>query len=343
VSGFGYDLTQVKHVFGVIGVCMFAVGDCGTIVFVNQICNISNINNYKVTTLMSSPPIIFVDDYDFNIANDNNDTINSTNPLLPSTFNSNVRLSSSYRWLILLGFSLLTFASACLWITFAPCLYIFMSYFSQSPSSINSLSSVYMIMYPILLIPSINFFNTYGIKFSVIFGAFLNSLGQAIASIAQLFMLSVPPKLANIWFSQFGEQNFATSVGITANSAGVAAGRTRPLSTNDTNISYYLSDKLFMILTISYGIVTGGEYALSTLLSQMILPVFEKFDESTVGFLGFLIVIAGMIGSLVIGIYLDRTLAYESTCRWLYVGAIISLGLFNIALKYEMAELVFFS
>ncbi|CAG8815228.1 3753_t:CDS:1, partial [Dentiscutata erythropus] len=164
---------------------------------------------------MSSPPIIFVDDYDFNITNDNNDTIDSTNSLLPSTFNSNnsnVRLSSSYRWMILLGFSLLTFSSACLWITFAPCLYIFMSYFSQSPSSINSLSSVYMIMYPILLIPSINFFNTYGVKCSVIFGAFLNSLGaffrflgslnrsyigfwvlffgQAIASIAQLFILS---------------------------------------------------------------------------------------------------------------------------------------------------------
>ncbi|CAG8801042.1 11645_t:CDS:2, partial [Dentiscutata erythropus] len=119
--------------------------------------------------------------------------------------------------------------------------------------------------------------------------------------------------------------------------------RTRSLSTSDTNISYYLSDKLFMILTISYGIVTGGVYALSTLLSQMILPVFEKFDESTVGFLGFLIVVAGMIGSLVIGVYLDRTLAYESSCRWLYVGTIITLGLFNVALKYKMAELLFFS
>ncbi|RIB02735.1 major facilitator superfamily domain-containing protein [Gigaspora rosea] len=287
-----------------------------------------------------------------------------------------------------------------------------MSYFSQTPSSINSLSSIYLLLYPILFIPSIKFFNTYGIKFGVIFGAFLNSLGallrflgslkrsyigfwilflgQTIAALAQLFMLCVPPKLANIWFSQFGQQNFATSVGITANSAGVAIGfilspwmikektanhdipnylllqfivcamiylfliftfksspdkrtnRTMPLSTTNLNISDYFSDKMFMILTISFGIVTGGEYALSTLLSQMILPVFEKFDESTIGLLGFFFVIAGMVGSLVIGIYLDHTLAYKSSYRYLYIGSIITLGLSNIALKYEFAELFFY-
>ncbi|CAG8789291.1 23186_t:CDS:2, partial [Gigaspora rosea] len=88
-----------------------------------------------------------------------------------------------------------------------------------------------------------------------------------------------------------------------------------PLSTTNLNISDYFSDKMFMILTISFGIVTGGEYALSTLLSQMILPVFEKFDESTIGLLGFFFVIAGMVGSLVIGIYLDHTLAYKSSYR----------------------------
>ncbi|CAG8600356.1 5953_t:CDS:2 [Cetraspora pellucida] len=273
-----------------------------------------------------SSPIISIDDNDFNITNDDtiDVTIDATSPLLPSTFNSNTKLSSTYRWVILLGFSLLTFASACLWITFAPCLYIFMSYFSQTPSGINSLSSIYMITYPILLIPSIKLFNKYGIKFGVIFG-------QTIAAIAQLFMLGIPPKLANIWFSEFGEQNFATSVGITANSAGAAAGfllspwmikektanrdipnyllqqfvfcvaiylfliftfksspythsnkRAESLSItklSNSNISYYLSDKLFMLLTTSYGVVTGGLYALSTLLSQMILPVFKQFDE----------------------------------------------------------------
>ncbi|CAG8502815.1 2017_t:CDS:2 [Scutellospora calospora] len=268
---------------------------------------------------MSSFPTIYKNenlDHDIIITNDNDriDTTSPSSPLLPSNFNSNAKLPSYYRWLILLGFSLLTLSSACLWITFAPCLYIFMSYFSQTPSSINSLSSVYMIMFPILLIPSIKFFNKYGIKTSIIFGAFLNALGaflrylgtlnksyigfwilflgQTIDSIAQLFMLSVPSKLANIWFSEFGEQNFATSVGVTANSAGVAIGhnaveceRTNSLSTtkpSDSNISYYLNDRPFMILTLSYGIVTGGEYALSTLLSQMILPVFKTLDEVTI-------------------------------------------------------------
>ncbi|CAG8471162.1 4112_t:CDS:2 [Acaulospora morrowiae] len=347
---------------------------------------------------------------------------------LPSTFFETYhsrfkKLPAHYRWVILLGFSLLSFSSACLWITFAPCLYIFTEYYSQSPSYINFLSTIYMFTYIILLLPSLKFFDIYGLRFGVIFGAFLNALGafirflgslsksgfwilfigQSISASAQVFMLGIPPKLANVWFLEFGEQNFATSIGVTANNAGVAAGfilspwmikektaeydvpkylllqfgfcilvylflmftfrsaprliqsRTiKPVKHKDSrtpsstavsfsNINHYMTDKSFMLLTISYGMITGGQYALSTLLAQMILPVFKEYDEAGVGFLGFLIVISGMIGSLMIGVYLDNTYAYKKTCHVLYIGAIISLGIFNFSLKREISSLMFIS
>ncbi|CAG8509784.1 326_t:CDS:2 [Diversispora eburnea] len=279
---------------------------------------------------------------------------------------------SYYRWIILFGFSLLTFSSASLWITFAPCLYIFMKYYSITATHVNILSTVYMIIYPMILFPSIKFFDKYGIRNGIIFGAFLNTLGslirflgslsqtmsgywmifigQSIAAIAQVFMLGIPPKLANIWFNEFGEQNFATSIGVTANNAGIAVGfLLSPWLIKEETFKYDIPKYLllqfgfcsliylflvftfksapgsfhkpFLLLSISYGMVTGGQYALSTLLAQLILP-------STVGFLGFMLVISGMIGSLIVGAYLDYTLAYKKSCHEV-VDEITSTGILN--------------
>ncbi len=150
---------------------------------------------------------------------------------------------SNRRWIVLTSFSLLSFSNAVLWITFGPCLYIFMNHYQRTPSSINALATVYMIVYPILLLPVLKIFDKWGLRQGVLIGAFLNSfgtflrfmgsfgqsgfwllfLGQTIAAIAGVFILGVPPKLANTWF-EFGEQNLATGIGVTANNAGIAVG-----------------------------------------------------------------------------------------------------------------------
>ncbi|CAJ0763614.1 5220_t:CDS:2, partial [Entrophospora sp. SA101] len=278
--------------------------------------------------------------------------------------------TSRRRWIVLLGFSLLTFSSACLWITFAPCLYIFMHHYSQAtPSYINSLSTIYMIMYPILLLPSLKIFAVWDLHGGLLFGAFLNSLGsfvrflgsfgprgfwvlflgQTIAASGQVFILGLPPKLAITWFDH-GEQNLAASIGIMANNAGVAAGSSPSHSSSNSKsvvsltvfISYF-ADKPFIFLTTSFGIIIGAQYALSTLLAQMIMPVFEIYDETKIGILGFSIVVAGVVGSFVIGIYLDHSFAYKRSCHVLYIGTIIALGIFNISLKNEILSLAFLS
>ncbi|KAG9302517.1 hypothetical protein G9A89_007221 [Geosiphon pyriformis] len=251
-------------------------------------------------------------------------------------------------------------------------------------------------------------FDIYGIRLGVLFGAFLNAfgtlfrffgsfgpsgfwwlfLGQAIASGANVFILGIPPKLANTLF-HVGEQNLATAIGVTANNAGIAFGfllspymikeatasadiprymllqfgvciiiyvfliftfkippgddhslkiNERVRITSLTTLKDYFKNWPFLLLATAYGIVIGAQYALSTLLSQIIVPVY---NESKVGFLGFSIVVAGVFGSFLIGIYLDYTFAFKKACRVIYLGALISWALFNIGLAHESLTTVF--
>ncbi|CAI2167425.1 18016_t:CDS:2 [Funneliformis geosporum] len=305
---------------------------------------------------------------------------------------------SNRRWFVLASFSLLSFSNAVLWITFGPCLYIFMDHYQQTPSTINALATVFMIVYPIFLVPILKIYDKWGLRQGVLVGAFLNAfgtflrfmgsfgpsgfwllfLGQTIAAIAGVFILGVPPKLANTWF-EFGEQNLATGIGVTANNAGIAVGfllspwfikqatakddipkylliqfgfcsliylicvttftaesnssrrkQSRKSTTILSTINAFCSDKVFMLLASSYGLTVGASFAVSTLLAQI----------SQVGFLGFLNVVAGMVGSVLIGVYLDRTFAYKRSCRTLYMIAFLSLFAFIIALKIRSMSLL---
>ncbi|CAG8552731.1 5751_t:CDS:2 [Funneliformis caledonium] len=315
---------------------------------------------------------------------------------------------SNRKWFVLTSFSLLSFSNAVLWITFGPCLYIFMEHYQQTPSTINALATVFMIIYPILLIPVLNIYDKWGLRQGILVGAFLNAfgtflrfmgsfgpsgfwllfLGQTIAAIAGVFILGVPPKLANTWF-EFGEQNLATGIGVTANNAGIAVGfllspwfikqatakddipkylliqfgacsliylicvtsftsesnlsqskPNRKATTTLSTIYAFCTDKVFMLLATSYGLTVGASFAVSTLLAQIVVPVFRVYDESQIGFLGFLNVVAGMVGSVLIGIYLDRTFAYKRSCRTLYMITFLSLFAFIIALKIKSMPLL---
>lgn len=97
---------------------------------------------------------------------------------------------SYWRWFVLLVFSLLSFSSALMWDTFAPCLYIFVDYYfgSVTPATvnaINAMSLVYMLLYPFAIQPSLHYFEDSkgagtGLKRGVMIGASLNALGAAI-------------------------------------------------------------------------------------------------------------------------------------------------------------------
>ncbi|MED6240489.1 Feline leukemia virus subgroup C cellular receptor, partial [Ataeniobius toweri] len=71
-----------------------------------------------------------------------------------------------------------------------------------------------------------------------------------------------------------------------------------------------IKNKAFVLLLISYGILTGSFYSISTLLNQIIISHF-KDQELNAGRIGLTLVVAGMVGSILCGLWLDHTKTYR--------------------------------
>ncbi|KAJ8356362.1 hypothetical protein SKAU_G00191560 [Synaphobranchus kaupii] len=71
-----------------------------------------------------------------------------------------------------------------------------------------------------------------------------------------------------------------------------------------------LRNKPFILLVLTYGLNVGCFYAVGTLLNRMIMEHYED-EEVNAGRIGLTIVIAGMLGSLICGFWLDRTKTYK--------------------------------
>uniref|UniRef100_A0A4W3IB16 FLVCR choline and heme transporter 1 n=1 Tax=Callorhinchus milii TaxID=7868 RepID=A0A4W3IB16_CALMI len=69
----------------------------------------------------------------------------------------------------------------------------------------------------------------------------------------------------------------------------------------------------FILLLLSYGILTGVYYSVSTLLNQMIIDYYEG-QELNAGRIGLTLVLAGMLGSIISGFWVDRTKTYNVQC-----------------------------
>ncbi|CAH8638005.1 unnamed protein product [Dicrocoelium dendriticum] len=91
---------------------------------------------------------------------------------------------------------------------------------------------------------------------------------------------------------------------------------TRSLSTSQTNLcadqmsfkeqlKNSLTNVNYVLLVISYGIDTGVYYALGTLLNVILQAYFVA--DAHIGWIGFTMVVSGILGSVVVGIILDKT------------------------------------
>uniref|UniRef100_A0A8D0CQU4 FLVCR choline and heme transporter 1 n=1 Tax=Sander lucioperca TaxID=283035 RepID=A0A8D0CQU4_SANLU len=69
-----------------------------------------------------------------------------------------------------------------------------------------------------------------------------------------------------------------------------------------------MKNKAFVLLLVSYGIMTGSFYSVSTLLNQMIMSCYEELNA---GRIGLTLVVAGMVGSILCGLWLDHTKTYK--------------------------------
>ncbi|XP_076017678.1 choline/ethanolamine transporter flvcr2a isoform X3 [Genypterus blacodes] len=101
-----------------------------------------------------------------------------------------------------------------------------------------------------------------------------------------------------------------------------------------------LRHKAFIILMISYGLNTGCIYALSTLLNRMIIMHYPG-EEVNAGRIGLTIIFSGMLGSLICGIWLDKTKTYKETTVAIYVFSFLSMLVYTCTLNLGHLWLVF--
>uniref|UniRef100_A0A665UM56 Feline leukemia virus subgroup C receptor-related protein 2-like n=1 Tax=Echeneis naucrates TaxID=173247 RepID=A0A665UM56_ECHNA len=99
------------------------------------------------------------------------------------------------------------------------------------------------------------------------------------------------------------------------------------------SIARLLRNRPFILLIITYGLNVGCFYAVGTLLNRMII-IHYPGEEVTAGRIGLTIVVAGMVGSLICGVWLDRTKTYK-----FFMTGYLPLGFeFAVELTYPESE-----
>ena len=84
------------------------------------------------------------------------------------------------RYVMLLAFSLLTCSNSWSWITWSPIKDRVKLYWNVSNSAVDQLSTIFMLSYVLLAIPALYFIHKYKLKWSLVVGSVLNTLGCLI-------------------------------------------------------------------------------------------------------------------------------------------------------------------
>nr|XP_056722811.1 feline leukemia virus subgroup C receptor-related protein 2-like [Euleptes europaea] len=94
-----------------------------------------------------------------------------------------------------------------------------------------------------------------------------------------------------------------------------------------------------LVLSLS-GLNTGCFYALSTLLNRMVMTHYPGEDLNA-GRIGLTLVVAGMVGALISGIWLDRTKTYKQTTLLVYVMSLVGMLVYTFTLDLGYIWVVF--
>ncbi|KAG7508752.1 feline leukemia virus subgroup C receptor-related protein 1 [Solea senegalensis] len=325
------------------------------------------------------------------------------------------------RFAVLAVFSLYSLVNAFQWIHYSIIANVFTSYYGVSNSEVDWLSIVYMVAYVPLIFPATWLLDRRGLRLTALLGAGLNCAGawlkcasvrpdlfgvtmaaQVVCSVAQVFILGLPSRLASVWFGP-REVSTACAAAVLGNQLGVAIGFLLPpvlvpttpndveLTGHNIRVMFYgtaavstalflltfivirdrpahppsqaqavlpdtppddysykqsilnlMKNKAFILLLISYGILTGAFYSVSTLLNQMIMACYEN-QQLNAGRIGLTLVVAGMVGSILCGLWLDHTKTYKMTTLIVYVLSFLGMVVFTFTLDLNNIYLVFFT
>uniref|UniRef100_A0A8B9RRS3 Major facilitator superfamily (MFS) profile domain-containing protein n=1 Tax=Accipiter nisus TaxID=211598 RepID=A0A8B9RRS3_9AVES len=96
----------------------------------------------------------------------------------------------------------------------------------------------------------------------------------------------------------------------------------------------------FLLLMVTYGLNTGCFYALSTLLNRMVIHHYPG-EEVNAGRIGLTIILSGMVGALISGIWLDRTKTYKQTTLVVYIMSLVGMIAYTFTLSLGYLWVVF--
>ncbi|KAJ9601196.1 hypothetical protein L9F63_000664 [Diploptera punctata] len=139
------------------------------------------------------------------------------------------------RWLILLIFVLYSMSNAMQWIQYSIISNIICKYYGVDSHAVNWTSMIYMITYIPLIFPASWLLDKTGLRVCAVLGALGTAtgswikvgsasperfvwafIGQSVVAVSQVFILSVPARLAAVWFGP-NEVSSACSVGVFGN------------------------------------------------------------------------------------------------------------------------------
>ncbi|XP_068135800.1 heme transporter FLVCR1 [Hyperolius riggenbachi] len=146
------------------------------------------------------------------------------------------------RFLVLGVFSLYSLVNAFQWIHYSILASIFTRFYGLTNPEVDWLSMVYMVAYVPLIFPATWLLDTRGLRLTALLGSGLNCLGawvkcasarpdlfpvtmlaQIICSIAQVFILGLPSRVASVWFGP-KEVSTACATAVLGNQLGTAVG-----------------------------------------------------------------------------------------------------------------------
>ncbi|XP_071780265.1 choline/ethanolamine transporter flvcr2a isoform X1 [Centroberyx gerrardi] len=322
------------------------------------------------------------------------------------------------RWVIVFLFSSYSLCNAFQWIQYGIINNIFMKFYNVDSFDIDWLSMVYMLTYIPFIFPVTWLLDKKGLRVIALVATAINCigtwikvasvrpslfwvtmLGQFACSLAQVFILGMPSRLASVWFGS-DEVSTACSIGVFGNQLGIAIGflvppilvpnvddmnelahhisimfyitagvatvifvlvvmvfqerpelpptqaqaQARSISPDEysytASIMRLLCNKPFMMLVISYGLNVGCFYAVSTLLNRMIIEQYPG-EEVNAGRIGLTIVVAGMVGSLICGVWLDKTKTYKQTTLVVYLLSLVGMLVYAFTLNLGHMWVVF--
>ena len=106
-------------------------------------------------------------------------------------------------------------------------------------------------------------------------------------------------------------------------------------------------DRSFLLLIVSYGLNGGCFYTISTLINQIVKPSLRELNftsaelDAKIGGMGLLLVLAGLVGSVLGGIVLDKTKRFKTVTIVTYIFTLLFMAGFTGLLSQAIIALDF--